>query len=119
MITDARPLQPEFVPGHVRHRDGEINTLTSNLKPILNGNHADPAFLHGPSSTGKTCMAQHAVERLREQVVDLHTQYVNCWEDYTRFKTSTASSKDSTVHMISTANLHPVTNSLTASETPS
>lgn len=87
MITDARPLQPEFVPGDVRHRDGEINTLTSNLKPILNGNHADPAFLHGPSGTGKTCIAQHAVERLREQVVDLHTQYVNCWEDYTRFKT--------------------------------
>ena len=87
MITDARPLQPEFVPGDVRHRDGEIDALTSTLEPILQGNHADPAFLHGPSGTGKTCIARYGVERLREQVVDLHTQYVNCWEDYTRFKT--------------------------------
>lgn len=87
MIADARPLQPEFVPGDVRHRDGEVDALTSGLKPVLRGDHAEPVLLHGPSGTGKTCIARYAVERLREQVVDLDTQYVNCWEDYTRFKT--------------------------------
>lgn len=87
MITDARPLQPEFVPGDVRHRDGEINALTSTLQPILNDNHAEPAILHGPSGTGKTCIARYAVDQLRKEVVNLTTQYVNCWEDYTRFKT--------------------------------
>jgi orc1/cdc6 family replication initiation protein len=86
MILDARPLQPEFVPADVRHRDGEIDALTSTLKPVVQGHHAEPALLHGPSGTGKTCIARYAVERLREQVVDLDTQYVNCWEDYTRFK---------------------------------
>lgn len=87
MITDARPLQPEFVPGDVRHRDGEIDALTSTLEPILDGTHAEPAILYGPSGTGKTCIARYAVDQLRREVVDLHTQYVNCWEDYTHFKT--------------------------------
>lgn len=87
MITDARPLQPEFVPGDVRHGDGEIDALTSGLEPILNDNHVEPILFHGPSGTGKTCIARHAVDRLHKKVVDLHTQYVNCRQDYTRFKT--------------------------------
>jgi len=86
MIVDARPLQPEFVPGDVRHRDGETDALTSGLEPVLDGRHVEPVLLHGPSGTGKTCIARHAVDRLRKEVVDLHTQYVNCWQDYTRYK---------------------------------
>jgi orc1/cdc6 family replication initiation protein len=87
MITDARVLQPEFVPGEVKHRDAEVNTLSSVLRPLTDGGRADPAFLYGPSGTGKTCIAQFTVERLRQEVVDLNHQYVNCWEDYSRFKT--------------------------------
>lgn len=87
MIADARVLQPEFIPREVQHRDGEVNTLSSLLRPITNGKRADPVFLYGPSGTGKTCIAQFTVERLRENVVELNHQYVNCWEDYSRFKT--------------------------------
>jgi orc1/cdc6 family replication initiation protein len=87
MITDARVLQPEFIPQEVKHRDGEINYLTSTLRPILQQDPADPAFLYGPSGVGKTCLAQFTVERLREHMVELNHQYVNCWEDYSRFKT--------------------------------
>jgi orc1/cdc6 family replication initiation protein len=87
MITDARVLQPEFIPSEVKHRDAEVNTLSSVLRPLTEGGRADPAFLYGPSGTGKTCIAQFTVERLREQVVDVNYQYVNCWEDYNRFKT--------------------------------
>jgi orc1/cdc6 family replication initiation protein len=87
MITDARVLQPEFIPREVQHRDAEVNYLSSVLDPITNGNRADPAFLHGPSGAGKTCIAQFLVEQLREAVVDLNCQYVNCWEDHKRFST--------------------------------
>jgi orc1/cdc6 family replication initiation protein len=87
MITDARVLQPEFIPREVKHRDAEVNTLSSVLRPLTTGERADPAFLYGPSGTGKTCIAQFTVERLRQEVVDLNYQYVNCWEDYSRFKT--------------------------------
>lgn len=86
MITDVRPLEPEFVPGDVRHRDGEVDALTSTLEPILDGTYAEPALLYGPSGTGKTCIARYTVERLHEQVLDVTTKYVNCWENYSRFK---------------------------------
>lgn len=87
MIADARPLQSEFVPGDVRHRDGEVDALSSALQPIIAGRKPEPVLLYGPSGTGKTCIARYAVDRLRSEAVDLHTQYINCWEDYTRFKT--------------------------------
>lgn len=88
MITDARVLQPEFVPRDVRHRGTEISYLTDTLQPIIDGEgRPQPSLLFGPSGTGKTCIARYTVEQLREEVVDIDTQYVNCWEDYTRFKT--------------------------------
>jgi len=87
MITDARVLQPEFIPREVQHRDAEVNYLSSVLNPITQGQRADPALLHGPSGAGKTCIAQFLVEQLREEVVNLNHQYVNCWEDHSRFKT--------------------------------
>lgn len=40
MITDARVLDPEFVPQNVIYRDGEINHLTNTLKPIMDGESA-------------------------------------------------------------------------------
>jgi orc1/cdc6 family replication initiation protein len=87
MIADARVLQPEFVPNDVIHRDAEINHLSSALRPLTDGDPAETAFLSGPPGTGKTCIAQFTLEKLRESVLNLNTQYVNCWEDYSRFKT--------------------------------
>ena len=87
MIHDARVLHPEFVPGDVVHRQHEVNTLTAALDPLTQGQLVDPLFLYGPSGTGKTCIARYTVEKLRETVVDLDHQYVNCWEDYSRYKT--------------------------------
>jgi orc1/cdc6 family replication initiation protein len=87
MITDARVLQPEFIPGEVKHRSAEVSHLSDTLRPITQGEPASPSFLYGPSGAGKTCIARHTVEQLRETVVDIDVQYVNCWEDYTRFKT--------------------------------
>lgn len=87
MITDARVLQPEFIPGDVVHRDAEISTLSSALDPLTRGEPAETAFLFGPSGVGKTCIAQYTVEHLRENLIELNHQYVNCWEDYSRYKT--------------------------------
>lgn len=87
MITDARVLQQEFIPKEVQHRDSEVNYLSSILEPITQAESVEPTLLYGPSGVGKTCIAQFLLEELRQSVVDLNTQYVNCWEDYTRFKT--------------------------------
>jgi orc1/cdc6 family replication initiation protein len=87
MIADARFLDPEFIPNDVVHRDAEINVLSSVLRPVANGTTADPAFVHGPSGTGKTCIAQYTLDKLRESVIELNTQYVNCWEYHSHFDT--------------------------------
>lgn len=87
MITDARVLDADFVPNDVVHRDAEINALSSALDPVTRGKTPEHALLVGPSGAGKTCIARYAVDQLRETVIDVNTQYVNCWKDYSRFKT--------------------------------
>jgi orc1/cdc6 family replication initiation protein len=86
MIRDARVLQADFVPREVVHRDPEANQLSNALEPIARGEPAETAFLFGPSGTGKTCLAKFIVERLRREVIDVEHQYVNCWQNYTRFR---------------------------------
>ena len=86
MIRDARVLQPEFVPREVEHRNAEVNVLSNALRPIMDGQPGETTLLLGPSGAGKTCVARYTVERLRENVLDINTQYVNCWQDYTRFR---------------------------------
>lgn len=87
MIRDARVLRAGFVPREVEHRDGEVNHLSSVLEPIMNGEPADTAMMTGPSGAGKTCISQFVTERLREEVLDVEATYVNCWRNYTRFRT--------------------------------
>jgi len=87
MIRDARVLRAGFIPREVEHRDAEVNHLSSVLEPITNGEPADTAIVTGPSGTGKTCISQFVTERLREEVLDVETTYVNCWRNYTRFRT--------------------------------
>ena len=86
MIQDARVLQDEFIPKEVEHRDQEMNTLAGALDPVTRNEPAETVFLFGPSGSGKTCLARFALGRLREAVIDLNHQYVNCWQDYTRFR---------------------------------
>jgi len=86
MIQDARVLQDKFIPKEVEHRDQEMNTLAGALDPVTRNEPAETVFLFGPSGSGKTCLARFALDRLREAVIDLNHQYVNCWQDYTRFR---------------------------------
>jgi orc1/cdc6 family replication initiation protein len=86
MIRDARVLRAGFVPREVEHRDHEVNHLSTVLEPITNGEPADAAIVTGPSGAGKTCISKFVTERLREEVLDVETTYVNCWRNYTRFR---------------------------------
>ncbi|MFW5900884.1 MAG: Cdc6/Cdc18 family protein, partial [Halodesulfurarchaeum sp.] len=87
MIRDARVLRAGFVPREVEHRDAEVNHLSSVLDPITNGEPADTAIVSGPSGVGKTCVSKFVTERLREEVLDVEATYVNCWRNYSRFRT--------------------------------
>ncbi|MDY6789481.1 MAG: Cdc6/Cdc18 family protein [Candidatus Nanohaloarchaea archaeon] len=86
MITDARVLKDEFIPREVVHRDSEIQELADALKPLIEGEHAENSMLFGPPGTGKTCISQHTLEKLSEEHLDLRHHYINCWENYNRFR---------------------------------
>ncbi len=86
MITDARVLQQEFIPKEVQHRENEVNNLSSILRPVTDNETVEPTLLYCPTGAEKTCIAQFLLEELRRNVVDLNTQYVNCWDHCTRFK---------------------------------
>ena len=87
MITDARVLRAGFVPREVEHRDAEVTHLTEILAPLTDGNPADTTLLLGPSGVGKTCLAKYTAEQLRQEVLDVEYQYVNCWQNFSEFRT--------------------------------
>ena len=86
MIVDDRVLREDFVPSEVVHRHDEVNLLSESLEPLLYGRRADPAFCFGPTGVGKTCIARYTLAQLREQEPAVEVAYVNCWQEYTRFR---------------------------------
>jgi len=86
MITDARVLRQEFVPGDLEHRDAETTYLSETLAPIADGETPETVIMHGPSGVGKTCVAKYMGDQLRQEVLDAEFQYVNCWQHYSRYR---------------------------------
>lgn len=86
MIEEPRVLQEEFIPHEVEHRHEEVNRLSTTLEPCLDGESPENAFLFGPTGTGKTCIAKFTLNRLKEEAPEVATRYVNCWQDYNRFR---------------------------------
>ncbi|WP_254528527.1 Cdc6/Cdc18 family protein [Natrinema gelatinilyticum] len=86
MIVDGRVLREDFVPSEVVHRHDEVNLLSEALEPLLYDGRPDPAFLFGPTGVGKTCIARYTLAQLREQEPTVRVVYVNCWQEYTRFR---------------------------------
>ncbi|MFB6207996.1 MAG: Cdc6/Cdc18 family protein [Candidatus Nanohaloarchaea archaeon] len=86
MITDARVLRDEFIPKEVVHRDQEVKSLSNSLEPLLQDKDGENTFIFGPPGTGKTCTSQYTLQKLEEELLDFRYKYVNCWENYNRFK---------------------------------
>ncbi|WP_135806047.1 AAA family ATPase [Halorussus marinus] len=81
MITDARALRQKHVPQELHHREGEIEHLSSCLKPIQQGLSGQSALITGPSGAGKTTLAQYTVGQLERATLDVRNGYVNCISD--------------------------------------
>lgn len=86
MITDARVLQDDFLPREVVHRHSQMERIAAALEPVVAGDKPQNAFLYGPSGSGKTCIARYSLDKLTEQVLDVDTHYVDCWQHASRFR---------------------------------
>ena len=86
MIQDARVLQDDFIPREIVHRHDEMNRLATALEPVVDGDTPQNALLAGPSGAGKTCVARYSLDTLEEQLLDIRTHYVDCWQHSKRFR---------------------------------
>ena len=86
MIRNARVLQDDFLPKEVVHRHAQMNRIAAALEPVVEGDKPQDAILAGPSGAGKTCIAQFSLDRLQEQLLEVETQYVDCWQHSKRFR---------------------------------
>jgi len=97
MITDARALQPEYVPGELYHRDGEIGAMTNALRPLTDGFSGSDIFVFGPSGTGKTTLARHVVDLLQQETLGTTAGYVNAMSNSTHADALHALARDAGV----------------------
>ncbi len=86
MIQNAQVLQDDFLPNDVVHRHTQMNRLAGALKPVVDGDKPQDAFLVGPSGAGKTCIARYSLDQLHEQLLEVDTHYVDCWQHSNRFR---------------------------------
>ncbi|MFB6180921.1 MAG: Cdc6/Cdc18 family protein [Candidatus Nanohalobium sp.] len=86
IVEDARVLRDDFIPGEVVHRDSEVQELSRTFEPLIKGESAENCLLYGPPGTGKTCISRYVMDKLQEELIDLQYTYINCWENYNRFK---------------------------------
>ncbi len=84
LVTDPAVFQEDWVPADFRHRDAELNLLSTALDPVLDGAPAGDAFVWGPSGSGKTSATRYLLGELRERADALETHYLSCWSDRTR-----------------------------------
>jgi orc1/cdc6 family replication initiation protein len=86
VIWNARVLQDDFLPKEIVHRHSEMNRIASALEPVVEGDKPQNTFLTGPSGAGKTCIARYALDELQEQLLEVDTHYVDCWQHSNRFR---------------------------------
>jgi orc1/cdc6 family replication initiation protein len=86
IVQDARVLRDDFIPKEVVHRDSEVQELSRALEPLVENEQARNVLLYGPPGTGKTCLSQYVMDKLEEELLDFKYMYINCWENYNRFK---------------------------------
>lgn len=77
MIQNARVLREDWVPQELEHREGHLQHLSSQLKPITHGLGAETVLITGPSGTGKTTIAKYIVRKLEQETLGIRWGYVN------------------------------------------
>lgn len=80
IIHNATVLQDDFLPQEIVRRDQEMNMLMDALRPAVDGDRPEDAFLVGLSGVGKRCIARACVEKLKEQSFGVVTHHVDCWQ---------------------------------------
>lgn len=85
LFRDEHSLNYEFLPKELPFREDQQHFLADCLKPLLQGRSGRNVLIHGTPGVGKTA-ASRAVLRELEDVSDVETVYINCWQHNTTFR---------------------------------
>ncbi|WP_434531063.1 Cdc6/Cdc18 family protein [Haloarcula sp. NS06] len=77
MIADRTVFDDEYPPQRLRHRDAEVDRLTTALAPTKRGRQADDLLIEGSPGVGKTVLARHTLGQLSERH-DLDYTHIEC-----------------------------------------
>ncbi len=86
IIRNAQALTTDFIPSRIFSRDGQLQAMRDDMRPLLKGLSPRHSFLFGKPGTGKTCMARYVAEELAQHTSSVAPVYINCWESTSRFK---------------------------------
>lgn len=85
IIQNLRVLTEYFIPRRVVHREGQLESIRNNLKPLTQDRKPRNSFLFGEPGTGKTCISLYVLEELKSYA-PVYSSYVNCWRYPSRFR---------------------------------
>lgn len=77
------PLQTNYIPNSIEHRNEQIEAVASILAPTLRMDKASNLFVYGKTGTGKTLCIKYVIDEIQKRIKDsqdsfLRTVYVNC-----------------------------------------
>lgn len=84
IFKDERPLQPEYLPEVLPHREGQVQEIAFSLRGAAKGDRPENVLIIGPPGTGKTSTVRFVFRQLSEFSQRVSPIYINCWEFSTR-----------------------------------
>lgn len=84
IVKNPDVLNPNYSPDKLPHRENEIDSVISCIKPIITRSIAENVFIHGTPGIGKTAATQHILDELEDYTEKVIPLFINCWQYYTR-----------------------------------
>ncbi|WP_456469255.1 hypothetical protein [Archaeoglobus sp.] len=76
LFRDWAVFDSEYLPEIIHFRDLQLESLTGNMYPAVNGGSPVSSLLLGPPSTGKTCVLMKALNDIRAENIEI--AYIRC-----------------------------------------
>lgn len=86
IFRDTVPLDYDYHPKLILHRENEQFRMASCIKPLFSERNGKNLLIYGSPGIGKTVATKHVIQELEEETEEVIPLYVNCWQKNTSYK---------------------------------